>query len=269
MKYFEKRKLFEHFPNFQRNVMLAGCGVLAARGSGGVQLRHAKKCFVVQKEKILVYFTCFARCFSHILQRSVQAIVRKRSGVLTSTLVNYLFCAKRFSIVEKPLSANSFLSKTRSSLTGTQPQAHVSISGAVSPNIFLLKSEQQYLVWVTTLSKHKTTIYARNLGGHGPLPPPGYAYGFKLYLFRFWWLAPSGTFFSWLCIFIKLTGAVRPRQKISFEKLSLLLLETFPALIKVTRLMWSIERLHYFGIASSSALALQVALEWRPSAWLS
>jgi len=27
------------------------------------------------------------------------------------------------------------------------------------------------------LSKHKMTRYSKNLGGHGPLGPPGYAYG--------------------------------------------------------------------------------------------
>jgi len=33
-------------------------------------------------------------------------------------------------------------------------------------------------------TKHKTTRYARNLWGHGPLGPPGYAYGGRNHIFR-------------------------------------------------------------------------------------
>jgi len=30
------------------------------------------------------------------------------------------------------------------------------------------------------LSKHKMTIFSKNLGGHGPFAPSGYAYGRKV-----------------------------------------------------------------------------------------
>jgi len=47
------------------------------------------------------------------------------------------------------------------------------------------------------LSKHRMTIFSRNLGGYGPFGPPGYAYGAKSRLVDFPW-EPYSNGQTWL-----------------------------------------------------------------------
>jgi len=57
-----------------------------------------------------------------------------------------------------------------------RPKTENQVSGVAS-TIFLALGEQQYFYLGRHFSKHKMTGYATKLGWHGPLTPPGYAYG--------------------------------------------------------------------------------------------
>jgi len=102
---------------------------------------------------------------------------RKRFTILQSSVVYERSCARTERLNHKFTAL--------SSVANFYGLWCVSNSGAATQNLFwvgqiLILREQQHFVWDTTSQSTKWLDVLKILGEHGPLGPPGYAYGVKI-----------------------------------------------------------------------------------------